>query len=112
MITDTLADCSTPVQPAALVDYHPEAIVSHPLLERAHGTITVFALDAWRGFREHAAPFDTVVQVLEGEIEIAIDGRPHALKDGDMLLIPGHHPHSFMARTACKLVLTTIGSMS
>lgn len=111
MTMDTLGDCPTPVQPATLVDYQADAIVSHPLLERARGTMTVFALDTWRGFREHTAPFDAVVQVLEGEAEIAIAGRPSALTPGEMLLIPAHQRHSIMARTPCKLVLTTIGSM-
>lgn len=108
---DTLVDSSTPVQPAALVDYQPDAIVSRALLERARSTMTVFALDAWRGFREHTAPFDTVVHVLEGEAEISIAGTPRTLTAGEMLLVPAHHPQSLMARTPCKLVLTTIGSI-
>ena len=61
---------------AALVDYAPDAIVSRTLAKNRAGTLTVFAFDAGQDLSEHEAPFDAIVQVLDGEADLIIDGRP------------------------------------
>jgi len=70
--------------------------------------MTVFAFDKGEGLSEHTAPFDAVVYILEGEAEIRIDGRPHAVKAGEMIIMPADKPHALLATTRFKMLLVMI----
>jgi quercetin dioxygenase-like cupin family protein len=59
---------------------------------------------------EHTAPFDALVQVVEGEAEIMISGKPHYLTGGELILMPAHQPHALKAFTRFKMILTMIRS--
>ncbi|MCJ7680264.1 MAG: cupin domain-containing protein, partial [Candidatus Aminicenantes bacterium] len=73
---------------AAIVDYQTDAVVSKTLLEKKTGTVTVFAFDEGQGLSEHTAPFDAMVQILDGEAEIKIAGNPYILTQGEMIIMP------------------------
>ncbi len=93
-----------------LIDYQANAIVSKTLLEKKAGTITIFAFDKDQGLSEHSAPFDAVVQVIEGEVEIRISGEPHQLCQGEMIIMPANKPHALKAISKFKMILTMIKS--
>jgi quercetin dioxygenase-like cupin family protein len=95
---------------ARTVAYQKDNIVSREIIRQKNGTVTVFAFDKGQGLSEHTAPFDALVQVLEGEVEIRIDGKPHRLKTGQMVVMPEDHPHSLTALTKFKMMLTMIRS--
>ena len=57
---------------------------------------------------EHTAPYDVLVQVLDGEAEITIAGRPHRLRAGDMIVMPANLPHAVKAASRFKMMLTMI----
>ena len=61
-----------------------------------------------RGLSEHTAPFDAVVYLLEGEAEIRIDGKPHSVKEGEMIIMPANKPHALKAITRYKMLLVMI----
>src|ERR1022692_209888 len=81
------------VQTANLVNYQDGAVVSRILMKRATGTITLFAFDEGQGLSEHTTPFDAVAQVLEGEAEITVAGKPLRTTAGEAVLMPAHQPH-------------------
>jgi quercetin dioxygenase-like cupin family protein len=95
---------------AELVNYQDGAIVSRELVKKPTGTVTVFAFDEGQGLSEHTAPFDALVQVLEGEVEIMISGKPHHVAGGELILMPAHQPHALKAFTRFKMILTMIRS--
>ena len=95
---------------AGLVSYQPGAVVSRTLIKQPTGTVTLFAFDQGEGLSEHTAPFDALVQVLDGETEIRIDGRPHRLHAGEMIIMPANHPHALTAITRFKMALVMIRS--
>ena len=97
---------------AGLASYQDGSIVSRVLIGRDTGTITLFAFDEGQGLSEHTAPFDALVQMLEGEMEISIDGRPLMVKVGHLLLMPANHPHALKAVTRSKMLLTMIRSQA
>lgn len=92
------------------VGYQDGAVVSREILKRPTGNVTLFAFDAGEGLSEHTAPFDALVQVLEGEVEIVVAGQPHRVKAGEMLLLPASQPHALKAVTRFKMLLTMIRS--
>ncbi len=96
------------VRLAGLVEYQTESIVSREIIKKPTGRVSVFAFDAEEALSEHTSPFDALVQVLEGEVEIAIAGKPYVLKQGDFILMPANEPHALKALKRFKMVLTML----
>ena len=95
---------------AALVNYQDGSVVSREIVKKPTGSVTVFAFDEGQGLSEHTAPFDALVQVLEGEAEITIAGQPHRVQGGEMILMPAGQPHALKALKRYKMILTMIRS--
>jgi len=95
---------------AGLVDYQPGAVVSRQVIAKPTGTVTLFAFDKGEGLSEHTAPFDALVQILEGEVEITVSKRPHLLNAGEALIMPANEPHALKAIERFKMLLVMIKS--
>lgn len=93
-----------------LVNFQGGAVVSRTLLKRPAGTVTLFAFDEAQGLSEHTAPFDALLQVLEGSAEITVSGKPLQATTGDVILLPANQPHAVRANTRFKILLTMIRS--
>ncbi|HAM57152.1 MAG: cupin [Candidatus Rokubacteria bacterium RBG_16_73_20] len=93
-----------------LVAYQPGSVVSRIVLKRAAGNVTLFAFDAGQELSEHTAPYDALVQVLDGEAEVTIAGQPHRLRAGELILMPANRPHAVRALARFKMLLTMIRS--
>ena len=93
-----------------LVNYQDGAVVSRELIKKPAGSVTAFAFDEGQGLSEHTAPFDALVQVLEGVVEIIISGQPFELRSGEMILMPADQPHALKAVERFKMILTMIRS--
>jgi quercetin dioxygenase-like cupin family protein len=91
-----------------MVSYQEGAVVSRTLLKRTTGTITLFAFDEGQGLSEHTTPFDAMAQVLEGEAEIAVSGKPLLTAAGEAILLPANQPHALKAVSRFKMLLTMI----
>jgi quercetin dioxygenase-like cupin family protein len=91
-----------------LILYQDGSVVSKTLLDKGIGTITLFAFDKGQGLSEHTAPFDAVVQIIDGEAEITISGVKHNLKAGQMIIMPANQPHALKAVSKFKMLLTMI----
>jgi len=92
------------------VEYAEGSVVSRTILEKKVGTLTLFAFDQGQGLSEHSAPFDALVQVLDGEVEITIGGKPIRTGTGQTVLMPANVPHALKAITQFKMLLTMIRS--
>ena len=99
-----------PLDLAGRVDYQEGAVVSRTVIERKSGTVTLFAFGAGQGLSEHAAPYDALVYVLDGEARITIAGDEHAVNAGQMLIMPADIPHAIRAEKAFKMMLVMIRS--
>jgi quercetin dioxygenase-like cupin family protein len=93
-----------------LVSYQAGAVVSRIVVKRETGNVTLFAFDAGQELSEHTAPYDALVQVLDGEAEIAVAGRPYRVRAGEMMLMPAHQPHGLKAVARFKMLLTMVRS--
>jgi quercetin dioxygenase-like cupin family protein len=91
-----------------MVTFQAHSVVSREIIRKPSGTMTVFAFDKDEGLSEHTAPFDAVVYLLDGEAEIRIDGKPHLVKEGEMIIMPANKPHALKAMTKFKMLLVMI----
>lgn len=92
------------------IDYAPASIVSKTVIKQSGGNISLFAFAQGESLSEHTAPFDALVQVLDGQTEITIGGKPHQLSAGQSIILPGNVPHSVLAVQPFKMLLTMIKS--
>ncbi len=93
-----------------LVDYQPGSIVSREIIRKTTGKVTLFAFDAQEGLSEHTSPFDALAQIIEGEGEITIAGKPNRVRGGELILMPANQPHALKALQRFKMILTMIRS--
>lgn len=93
-----------------LINYQSGSVVSREIIKKPSGNITLFAFDENEGLSEHTAPFDAVIQIVEGEAEIKLSGNNHKLKTGDIIIMPASEPHSVKALEKFKMLLTMIKS--
>ena len=90
------------------VDYSEGGIVSKQVVKNNSGNLTLFSFDKGQGLSQHTAPFDAVVQILDGEAEVILDGVPHLLKEGETIIMPANVPHALNAVERFKMLLTMI----
>jgi len=93
-----------------MIGYQAGSVVSKTLIEKKTGTVTLFAFGKGQGLSEHTAPFDALVQVLDGEVEIKISGQPFRLTAGEIIVMPANEPHALKAINDFKMLLTMIKS--
>jgi len=93
-----------------LVSYQEGSVVSRQITKTESGNVTLFAFDAGQELSEHTAPFDALVQLLDGEAEISISDRSFALNIGDAIVIPANQPHTVRGVRRFKMLLTMICS--
>ncbi len=107
--SDILESClAKPAALAELVDYADDSIVSKTVIDKSAGTITLFAFDRGQKLSEHTAPYDAVVQVLDGSAELTIGGKRITVSAGRIIIMPANVPHAVAADEKFKMLLTMI----
>ena len=94
--------------PKDLVSYQDGAVVSRTLISKGVGTVTVFSFDQGQGLSEHTAPYDAMVEILDGEADITISGQTQSVKAGEMVIMPANQPHALHGVKAFKMMLIMI----
>ena len=80
-------------------------IASRVLARTPGGNLTLFAFDAGEELAEHTAPFDALVLVLEGALDLTIGGtRVHATP-GTIVRMPGGVSHAVEASEPARMLL-------
>lgn len=95
---------------AGSVEYAEGAIVSKTILKKESGNISLFAFARGESLSEHTAPFDALIQVVDGKGEVIIGGKSFILGPGESIIMPANVPHAVKAVEKFKMVLTMIKS--
>jgi quercetin dioxygenase-like cupin family protein len=104
------SELSQPVRLVDLINYQEGAVVSRTILDKKSGTITLFAFDKNEGLSEHTAPYEVLIQLLDGEAEVIIASKPSVLKTGELVVLPANSPHALRATERFKMLLVMIRS--
>ena len=91
-----------------LIKYQENAVVSSEIIKKDAGTVTVFAFDKGQGLSEHTAPFDALVNIIDGRAEVSISGKLFTVKEGEMIVMPANKPHSLKSMEKFKMLLVMI----
>lgn len=90
------------------VTYGGGQVVSKTLAQNEHHSLTLFAFEKGEEISTHASSGDALVQCLDGEGRITIDGTEYFLKAGDAIVMPHDKPHAVFAVERFKMFLTVI----
>jgi len=92
------------------VEYASGGILSKTVLKKETGNISLFSFAKGEALSEHTAPFDAMIQVVDGKGEIIIGGKSFILEAGQTIIMPANIPHAVKAVERFKMVLTMIKS--
>jgi len=91
-----------------LVDYEAGRVVSRTFAQNSSLSITLFAFDKGEGLSTHTAPGDALLQVLDGEAVVSIDGKEMTVQAGQVVVMPANVPHSVTGVVRFKMLLTVV----
>lgn len=92
------------------VEYVPGSIVSKSILSKKTGMVTLSSFSVDEGIMTKTSPFDTFIQIIDGEAEIIINEISNTLSVGQMIVIPAHARHRIKANSQFKMLSTIIKS--
>ena len=90
------------------IDYSDGGIVSKTVLKKQTGNISLFSFAKGEALSEHTAPFDAMIMVVDGRVEVIIGGKSFILKPGETIIMPANITHAVNAVEKFKMVLTMI----
>lgn len=93
-----------------IVKYQPGKVERQTIINQKAGSATLFAIAKDEELSEHTSPYDAIVHMLEGEMEITISANRYRLNRGDLIIIPANQPHALRAITSSKMLLVMIRS--
>jgi quercetin dioxygenase-like cupin family protein len=65
----------------------------------------LFSFAPEQALTEHTSTSRALIQILSGECEFSVNGKPRTLKSGDLLHLPPNVPHAVRATTAMTMLL-------
>jgi len=93
-----------------IIEYVPNAVVSKTIIKKTTGNITATSMAIGEELGEKTTPFDTYVQIIDGNAQVKIDDKSISLKLGEGIIIPAHAKHSCNANEQFKMITTVIKS--
>jgi quercetin dioxygenase-like cupin family protein len=91
-----------------LVAYEDGRVVSRTFAQNSSVSLTLFSFDKGEGVSTHTAPGDAMVQILDGEAVVNIDGKEMTVGKGQVVVMPSDVPHSVTAVKRFKMLLTVV----
>lgn len=88
------------------IQYADAGVLSKVLLKTARCQYTLFCLSAGTDISEHTSTRDAVVQVLEGQGLLTLNGEPIRLEPGVLVLMPANASHALQAEQNLAFLLT------
>jgi quercetin dioxygenase-like cupin family protein len=89
----------------SLVTPTEQGIASRVLARTTGGNLTLFAFDAGQELTEHTSPFDALVMVLEGSLNLTVDATPITAVPGTIVRLPASVPHAVSAPEPARMLL-------
>lgn len=86
--------------------FAPNGIVSRTLMKTATARVVLFGFAEGQELSEHTSTQEALIQILSGECEFSLAGKPHPLKAGDLLYMPPNLPHAAKATQQFSMLLT------
>lgn len=95
-----------------MIQHQQGVVVSRTVVRRDTGTITFFAFDLGQGLPEHVVPYDAILYLTHGTMDIYVEeSDPIPCRQGEMAFMPANVPHAVVATMPCKMFLIMLRSL-
>jgi quercetin dioxygenase-like cupin family protein len=92
----------------AEVDVPKDGILSRTVHTEGALTLTLFGFDAGQELTEHTSSRAAIIEILDGEAEVVLDGDAHRLSAGAWVRMPAGMRHAIRATTPMRMALTLL----
>ncbi len=93
-----------------IIEYIPNSVVIKTIIKKTTGNISAVSFDSGEALAEKISPFDTFIQIIDGEAVVGIDNKSHKLSVGESIIIPAHARNVIEAEVRFKMISTIIKS--
>lgn len=93
-----------------VIEYIPNSLVIKTIIKKNTGNISAVSFDSGEVLSEKTSPFDTFIQIIDGEAIVKIDSEMHKLGVGESIVIPAHTRNIIEAKVRFKMISTVIKS--
>jgi quercetin dioxygenase-like cupin family protein len=91
-----------------IIEYSPHAVINKTIIKKTKEEFNISSFDTTEELSKRILPFDIYIQIIEGEVELIIDGKKHALKLGQGIIIPANTKYNFITNKQFKMTSTII----
>lgn len=91
-----------------LLDYNAGDVISKTIAQNDKISITLFSFTKDEGLSSHSASGDALLNILEGEVKVTINDKDYIVKENESIIIPKGAPHSLLALTNFKMLITIV----
>jgi quercetin dioxygenase-like cupin family protein len=92
-----------------IIEYIPNSVLIKTIIKKSTGNVSAVSFDSGEALGEKTSPFDTFIQVIDGEAEVSINDYSTHLTSGQPI-IPAHFRNSIKANVRFKMISTIIKS--
>ena len=93
-----------------LIEYATNSVVIKSIIQKITGNVKAISFDSGELLKAKISPFDTFLQIIEGNAEIVINDKSNLLMTGQCIIIPAHSRNTIKAHQRCKVISTVIKS--
>ena len=93
---------------AEVIEYIPNSVVIKSIIKRITGNVSAVSFDSGELLSGKTSPFETFIQIIEGNAEVVIDDKSNWLKAGQSIIIPANTRNTIKANEKFKMLSTLI----
>lgn len=93
-----------------ILEYIPNSVLIKTIIRKTTGNVSAVSFDSGEALQEKITPYDTFIQVIDGQAEVVINDVSHLLDVGQSIIIPAHTRNAINANVRFKMLSTIIKS--
>lgn len=93
-----------------ILEYIPNSVLIKTIIRKTTGNVSAVSFDSGEALTEKITPYDTFIQVIDGQAEVVINDVSHVLDVGQSIIIPAHTRNTINANVRFKMLSTIIKS--
>ena len=88
-----------------ITSIHTDSIISRTIYKDHQMKVVLFGFDVGQSLSEHTSSQAAVIQILQGEATLTLDGETHEVASGAWIHMPPRYKHSVYAKTSLVMLL-------
>lgn len=93
------------IEPSGLPEIQPKAGWYGRFFHSEHMTFAYYTIDGGAALPPHAHANEEVWHVIEGSIDLTLDGDTRTVRAGNALVVPANTPHAASAKQPCRVII-------